>query len=49
MWWLMVVITNPKGKIMAKLSIKDGTIVPLAKFGLVFRSTDARWADGSIM
>lgn len=39
-------VTNPKGKIMAKLSIKDGTIVPLAKFGLVFRSTDARWADG---
>lgn len=39
-------VTNSKGKQVAKMVIKNGTISPLAKFGLVFRNTEAQWTPG---
>lgn len=39
-------VTNSKGKQVAKMVMKNGTISPLAKFGLVFRNTEAQWAPG---
>jgi hypothetical protein len=40
------VVTNAKGKQVAKLVMNHGTISPLAKFGLVFHNTEAQWAPG---
>lgn len=39
-------ITNSKGHKMATIAMTNGTIVPLAKFSLIFRNTDKQWADG---